>query len=90
MAKSKVAICLDKSTLARLDQLVKRRIFPSRSQAIEEAVTEKLGRLERNLSTRGSSATGSRNRFGLSDEKGRNQSTMRGVRLARSFVATNL
>lgn len=47
MAKSKVAISLDKSTLDRLDQLVKRRIFPSRSQAIEEAVTEKLGRLER-------------------------------------------
>lgn len=47
VAKSKIAISLDKSTLDRLDQLVKRRIFASRSQAIEEAVAEKLGRLER-------------------------------------------
>lgn len=48
MAKSKIAISLDKATLDRLDQLVKRHVFPSRSQAIEEAVTEKLGRLEGN------------------------------------------
>lgn len=47
MGRSKVAISLDKSTLERLDQLVKKRVFPNRSQAIEEAVTEKLARLER-------------------------------------------
>ena len=47
MARSKVAISLDKSTLNRLDHLVKRRVFPNRSQAIEEAVTEKLARLEK-------------------------------------------
>ena len=46
MARSKVAISLDESTLDRLDQLVKKQIFPNRSQAIEEAVTEKLARLE--------------------------------------------
>ena len=46
MGRSKVAISLDESTLERLDQLVKKRVFPNRSQAIEEAVTEKLARLE--------------------------------------------
>ena len=47
MARSKVAISLDESTLDRLDQLVKRQVFPNRSQAIEEAVAEKLARLEK-------------------------------------------
>jgi metal-responsive CopG/Arc/MetJ family transcriptional regulator len=47
MARSKVAISLDESTLSRLDKLVKKQVFPNRSQAIEEAVTEKLARLER-------------------------------------------
>ena len=44
MGKSKVAISLDESTL---DRLVKKQVFPNRSQAIEEAVAEKLARLER-------------------------------------------
>ena len=47
MGRSKVAISLDESTLNRLDQLVKKQVFPNRSQAIEEAVTEKLARLEK-------------------------------------------
>ncbi len=47
MARSKVAISLDESTLNRLDKLVKKHVFPNRSQAIEVAVTEKLARLER-------------------------------------------
>lgn len=47
MARSKIAISLDASTLERLDTLVERAAFPSRSQAIQEAVEEKLARLER-------------------------------------------
>lgn len=47
MARSKVAISLDESTLDRLDLLVKKHVFPNRSQAIEEAVAEKLARLEK-------------------------------------------
>jgi metal-responsive CopG/Arc/MetJ family transcriptional regulator len=47
MARSKVAISLDESTLDRLDKLVKKQVFPNRSQAIEEAVAEKLARIER-------------------------------------------
>jgi metal-responsive CopG/Arc/MetJ family transcriptional regulator len=47
MARPKVAISLNESTLDRLDQLVKKKVFPNRSQAIEEAVAEKLARLEK-------------------------------------------
>jgi metal-responsive CopG/Arc/MetJ family transcriptional regulator len=47
MPKTKVAITLDEKTLGRLDRLVKDRLFPSRSNAIQEAVEEKLERLER-------------------------------------------
>lgn len=48
MPKAKVAVTLDESLLSRLDRLVADAVFPSRSRAIEEAVEEKLARLERN------------------------------------------
>jgi metal-responsive CopG/Arc/MetJ family transcriptional regulator len=47
MPRAKVAISLDEATLERLDKLVENAIFPNRSQAIQEAVEEKLARLER-------------------------------------------
>ena len=47
MARPKVAISLNESTLDRLDELVKKKVFPNRSQAIEEAVAEKLARIEK-------------------------------------------
>jgi len=47
MARAKVAISLDENTLDRLDRLVKKQVFPNRSQAIQEAVDEKLSRLDR-------------------------------------------
>ena len=46
MPRSKIAITMDQSTLEHLDELVKRSLFPSRSQAIQEAVEEKLARLK--------------------------------------------
>lgn len=45
MARSKIAVSLDEQTLRQLDRLVAEAIFPSRSQAIEVAVQEKLARL---------------------------------------------
>jgi Arc/MetJ-type ribon-helix-helix transcriptional regulator len=42
-----VAISLDESTLERLDKLVEKAVFSNRSQAIQEAVEEKLARMER-------------------------------------------
>ena len=47
MARSKVAVSLEESTLDRLDRLVRIAVFPSRSQAIQIAVEEKLERIER-------------------------------------------
>jgi Arc/MetJ-type ribon-helix-helix transcriptional regulator len=47
VARAKVAISLDESTLERLDKLVERAIFANRSQAIQEAVDEKLARMDR-------------------------------------------
>ncbi|MGA7877709.1 MAG: ribbon-helix-helix domain-containing protein [Desulfoferrobacter sp.] len=48
MASAKIAITMDESLLHRLDRLVKSRVFPNRSKAIQDAVEEKLKRLERN------------------------------------------
>ncbi len=47
MPKAKIAISLAEQTLERLDLLVREKIFPSRSQAIESALAEKLDRLDR-------------------------------------------
>lgn len=47
MAASKIAITIEQNLLNRLDLLVKSRVFPNRSRAIQEAITEKLGRIER-------------------------------------------
>jgi metal-responsive CopG/Arc/MetJ family transcriptional regulator len=47
MRTAKVAITLDEDLLKRLDLLVKNRMFENRSLAIQEAVSEKLVRLER-------------------------------------------
>ena len=47
MPQAKVAITLNQQLLARLDQVVRERVFASRSQAIQQAVQEKLERLGR-------------------------------------------
>jgi metal-responsive CopG/Arc/MetJ family transcriptional regulator len=47
MAASKIAITLENDTLKRLDMLVKSNFFPNRSKAIQEAVTEKLNRMDK-------------------------------------------
>jgi metal-responsive CopG/Arc/MetJ family transcriptional regulator len=41
----KIAITLDEESLSTLDRLVSEHRFPNRSQAIQEAVDEKLARL---------------------------------------------
>jgi metal-responsive CopG/Arc/MetJ family transcriptional regulator len=47
MATSKIAITIDHNTLKHLDFLVKSKMFPNRSRAIQEAVAEKLERIEK-------------------------------------------
>jgi metal-responsive CopG/Arc/MetJ family transcriptional regulator len=45
--KAKVAITVDAALLDRVDELVARREFRNRSQAIETAIAEKLARTRR-------------------------------------------
>jgi len=47
MAASKIAITIDNKTLKQLDILVKSKFFPNRSKAIQQAVSEKLMRMEK-------------------------------------------
>jgi len=47
VSTQKVAITLEEKTLTKLDRLVKARVFPNRSKAIQEAVEEKLNRIDR-------------------------------------------
>ncbi len=47
MARSKIAITVDEAMLSQLDYLIKEHVFKNRSQAIQEALGEKLSRLNR-------------------------------------------
>jgi len=47
MAASKIAITIDDNLLKQLDLIVKSKVYPNRSKAIQEAVADKLKRLER-------------------------------------------
>jgi len=45
MPTAKVAITLERDLLSEVDALVERRVYPSRSRAIQEAVADKLRRI---------------------------------------------
>ena len=47
MGAAKVAITIDEELLRRVDLMVEQRRFPNRSRAIQEAVREKLERMDR-------------------------------------------
>ena len=47
MPKAKVALTIDAGLLDQVDTLVSERRFRNRSQAVESALAEKLGRLAR-------------------------------------------
>ena len=47
MGKGKIAITLDERSIDELDRLVEQNIFRNRSQAVQEAVSEKLQRLNK-------------------------------------------
>jgi len=51
MAASKIAITIEKKTLTRLDRLVRERVFPNRSKAIQQALEEKINELEKDKLT---------------------------------------
>lgn len=45
MAKTKVAVTLERDTVEVLDRLVRDEVFPSRSRGVQAALDEKLARL---------------------------------------------
>ena len=47
MGKAKIAITIDEKIVLRIDNLVKQDAFVNRSQAIEEALRDKLNRIDR-------------------------------------------
>jgi Arc/MetJ-type ribon-helix-helix transcriptional regulator len=47
MSSAKIAISLDPEALQRVDQLVAGGLFPSRSKLIQDAVNEKVQRLQK-------------------------------------------
>lgn len=47
MSTAKIAITIEEGLVRQLDQLVTSAIYPSRSRAIQDAVAEKLRRIDR-------------------------------------------
>jgi metal-responsive CopG/Arc/MetJ family transcriptional regulator len=47
MGKAKIAITIDEKIVGRIDRLVKQKTFTNRSQAIEQAMHDKLARLDK-------------------------------------------
>lgn len=47
MNKTKIAVTVDQNIVERLDRFVREHVFTNRSRAIQEAVQEKLQRMER-------------------------------------------
>ncbi len=47
MGTAKIAITIEEELLGKLDQLVSEKAFPNRSRAIQEAIKEKLSRINK-------------------------------------------
>jgi len=48
MSVAKIAVSIDQRVVHRLDILVRKGVFPSRSRAIQEALESRLQKLDRN------------------------------------------
>jgi metal-responsive CopG/Arc/MetJ family transcriptional regulator len=68
MPKTKVALTLDADLVERVDELVARRRFRNRSQAIESALADKLQRLARTRLARESAKLNVREEKRLANE----------------------
>jgi len=68
MPKTKVALTLDADLVERVDELVSRRRFRNRSQAIESALADKLRRLARTRLATESAKLNVRDEQRLADE----------------------
>ena len=68
MAKAKIAVTIDEKIVLRLDQLVMQDAFTNRSQAIEEALRDKLQRMDRSRLARELTKIDPDNEKALADE----------------------
>lgn len=68
MPKTKVALTLDSDLIERVDELVERRRFRNRSQAVEAALADKLRRLARTRLALESAKLNSREEKRLAEE----------------------
>jgi Arc/MetJ-type ribon-helix-helix transcriptional regulator len=68
MPKTKVALTLDTALLEQVDELVERRRFRSRSQAVEAALADKVRRLARTRLARESAKLNSGEEKRLAEE----------------------
>ena len=68
MPKTKVALTLDTALLEQVDELVERRRFRSRSQAVEAALADKVQRLARTRLARESAKLNPREEKRLAEE----------------------
>lgn len=68
MPASKIAITIEAALLKRLDHFVQSSVFPNRSKAIQEAVKEKLNRMEKRRLARECSKLDSKFEQSLAEE----------------------
>ncbi|HEY6394892.1 MAG TPA: ribbon-helix-helix protein, CopG family [Candidatus Binataceae bacterium] len=68
METVKVAISIQHKLLRRVDSLVRRRVFPNRSKAIQQAVREKLERIDRSRLARECAKLAPRAEQAMADE----------------------
>ncbi len=68
MPKTKVALTLDAALIEQVDELVERRRFRNRSQAVEAALADKLRRLARTRLATESARLNPREEKRLADE----------------------
>lgn len=59
---------MDETLLQRLDKLVKAQLFRSRSQAIQEAVAEKITRMDKSLLARECAKLNRKSEQAMADE----------------------
>jgi metal-responsive CopG/Arc/MetJ family transcriptional regulator len=48
MSTAKIAITLEESLVQKIDRLVRQKVYPNRSKAIQEAVIEKMQKHDKN------------------------------------------
>jgi metal-responsive CopG/Arc/MetJ family transcriptional regulator len=68
MGAAKVAITIEEDLLKRIDRLVDQKKFANRSRAIQEAVRDKLERLDRGRLARECATLGTRAEQRIADE----------------------